>query len=163
MKQENEEKKAYEKIKSESKVFYSYARKVSRPRNPIGPFVKDGKIIQEHPATTLNKHYCSVFNKEEDKLPDDYAWTLEDLPKNIEWMSDIKFSVKDIQRIIRNISSSSAGPSGISPLLLKKTEKTMGSIIWRWCRTVLDSQELPAINILSFISPLLKQGKDPGH
>ena len=38
----------------------------------------------------------------------------------------------------------------------------MGSIIWRWCRTVLDSQELPSINILSFISPLLKQGKDPG-
>ena len=38
----------------------------------------------------------------------------------------------------------------------------MGPIIWRWCRTVLDTEELPSINILSYILPLLKQGKDPG-
>ena len=38
----------------------------------------------------------------------------------------------------------------------------MGPIIWRWCRTVLDKEELPSINILSFISPLLKPGKNPG-
>ena len=82
--------------------------------------------------------------------------------KNIDWMSNIKFSVKDVQRIIRKISSTSAGPSGISPLLLKKTEKTMGPIIWRRCRTVLDTEELPSINTLSYISPLLKPGKDPG-
>ena len=77
-------------------------------------------------------------------------------------MSNIKFSVKDVQRIIRKISSTSAGPLGISPLLLKKTEKTMGPIIWRWCRTVLDKEELPSINILSFILSLLKPGKDQG-
>ena len=127
--QEKEERCAYKRIKNESKVFYSYARKISRHRNPIGPFVKNGKIIEEDPATTLNKHYCSVFNKdkEEDKLPEDYVWTLEDLPKNIDWMSNIKFSVKDVQRIIRKISSTSAGPSGISPLLLKRTEKNHGT------------------------------------
>ena len=117
-------------------------------------------MIEEDPATPLNRHYCSVFNKdkEEDKLPKDYAWTFEDLPKDIQWISDIKFSVKDMQRIIRNISGSSAGPSGITLLLPKKTEKIMGPIIWRWCRTVLDTQELPSINIQSFIVPLLKQG-----
>ena len=64
-------------------------------------------------------------------MPKDYVWTLEDLPKDIQWISDIKFSVKDIQKIIRNISSSSAGPSGITPLLHKKTEKVMAPIIWR--------------------------------
>ena len=95
-------------------------------------------------------------------MPDDYAWTLEDLPKDIDWLSNIKFSVKDVQKIIRKITSTSSGTSGINPLLLKKTEKTMGPIIWRWCRTLLDKEELPSINILSFISPLLKPGKDPG-
>ena len=115
--QEKEERSAYERIKSESKIFYSYARKISRHRNPIGPFVKEGKIVKEDPATTLNKHYCSVFNKDkdEDKLPDDYVWTLEDLPKDIDWMSNIKFSVKDVQKIIKKIISTSSGPSGIIP------------------------------------------------
>ena len=56
-------------------MLYSYARKISRHQNPIGPFVKDGKIIQEDPATKLNKHYCSIFNKEREevKLPEYYA------------------------------------------------------------------------------------------
>ena len=127
-KQEKEERSAYERIKNESKIFYSYSRKISHHRNPIGPIVKKGKIVKEDPATTLNKHYCLVFNKDkdEDKLPDDYVWTLEDLPKDIDWMSNIKFSVKDVQRIIRKISSTSAGPLGISPLLLKKTKKPWG-------------------------------------
>ena len=130
-KQEREEKGAYERIKNESKIFYSYTKKISRHRNPIGPFVVKGKIVKEDPATTLNKHYCSVFNKDkqEEKLPENYAWTLEDLPKDIGWLSNIKFSVKDVRKIIRKITSMSSGPSGISPLLLKKTEKTMGPII----------------------------------
>ena len=117
LKQEKEERSAYERIKSESKIFYSYARKISRHGNPIGPFVKEGKIVKEDPATTLNKHYCSVFNKDkdEDKLPDDYVWTLEDLPKDIDSMSNIKFSVKDVQKIIKKIISTSSGPSGIIP------------------------------------------------
>ena len=98
------------------------------------------KILQQHSTTTI----------------------VLSLTKDLDWMSNIKFSVKDVQRIIRKITSTSAGPSGISPLLLKKTEKTMGPIIWRWCRTVLDKEELPSINTLSFISPLLKPSKDPG-
>ena len=155
-KQEKEEKKAYEKIRSQAKLFYSYARKISNNRNPIGPFVKDGSVIHQEPASVLNEHYCSVFSKEEgEKLPDNYAWSLEDLPKDIDWISDLKFSVKDVSKIIKKINSTASGPSGISPLLLKNTERTMSPIIWRWCRTVLDTEKLPSINILSIINPLL--------
>ena len=81
-KQEKEEKEAYEKIRSQAKLFYSYARKISSHRNPISPFVKNGSVIQQDSATVLNEHYCSVFNKkDEEKLPEDYAWSLEDLIK----------------------------------------------------------------------------------
>ena len=45
---------------------------------------------------------------------------------------------------------------------MKKTEKVMAPVIWRWCRTVLDTETLPSINILSLINPLLKPGKPPG-
>ena len=38
----------------------------------------------------------------------------------------------------------------------------MSPIIWRWCRTVLDTETLPSINILSIINPLLKPGKSAG-
>ena len=144
-------------------MFYSYARKISNNRNPIGPFVKNGSVIHQEPASVLNEHYCSVFSKEEgEKLPADYAWSLEDLPKDIDWISDLKFSVKDVSKIIRKINSTASGPSGISPLLLKNTERTMSPIIWRWCRTVIDTEMLPSINILSIINPLLKPGKSAG-
>ena len=73
-----------------------------------------------------------------------------------------QFSVNDIKKIIKNISSTSAGFSGITSLLLKKTVEVMAPVIWRWCRIVLDTEHLPAINILSLISLLLKPGKDPG-
>ena len=107
----------------------------------------------------MNKHYCSVFHKKkEEKLPEDYAWSLED----IDWVSDIKFSVNDIRQIIKKINSTAAGPLGISPLLLKKTEKVMAPMIWRWCMTVFDMGILPSINILSIINPLLKPGKPVG-
>merc|ERR1712240_803136 len=92
----------------------------------------------------------------------DYAWSLEDLPKDIDWISDLKFTVGDVRKIIKKISSTASGPSGISPLLLKNTEQTMAPIIWRWCRTVLDTEKLPSINILSIINPLLKPGKSAG-
>ena len=95
-------------------------------------------------------------------MPDNYDWSLEDLPKDIDLVTDVHFSVKDVSRIIRKISSTASGPSGISPLLLKKTDQTMSPIIWRWCRTVLDTETLPSINILSIINPLLKPGKSAG-
>ena len=155
--------KAYEKIRSQAKLFYSYARKISNHRNPIGPFVKDGSVIHQEPASVLNEHSCSVFSEEErEKLPDNYAWSIEDLPKDIDWISDLKFSVKYVSKIIKKISSTASGPSGISPLLLKKTEQTMSPIIWRWCRTVIDTGMLPNINTLSIINPLLKPGKSAG-
>ena len=89
-------------------------------------------MIHQEPASVQNEHYCSVFSEEEgEKLPDDYAWSIEDLPKDIDWISDLKFSVKDVSKIIKKISSMASGPSGISPLLLKKTEQTMSPIIWR--------------------------------
>ena len=120
-------------------------------------------MIQQDPATTLNEHYCSVFNeKEEEQLPEDYSWSLEDLPKYIDWVTDVQFSIKDIRGIIKKISSTAASPSGISPLLLKKTEETMSPMIWRWCRTVLDTETLPSIYIISIINPLLKPGKAAG-
>ena len=87
---------------------------------------------------------------------------MEDLPKDIEWVTDVQFSIRDISKIIKKISSTASGPSGISLLLLRKTEETMSPIIWRWCRTVLDTETLPSINILSIINPLLKPGKSAG-
>merc|ERR1712243_171286 len=71
--------------------------------------------------------------------------------------------IKVISNIIKKISSTALGPLGISPLLLRKTEGTMSQIIWRWCRTVLDTETLPSINILSIIYPLLKPGKSAGN
>ena len=46
---------------------YQYIRSKSKRKNTIGPFLKDGKILNEHPAEILRKQYESVFSKPSEK------------------------------------------------------------------------------------------------
>ena len=68
-------------MKEKSKFFFSYAKKVSRFKSPVGPFVDDkGNVIKEPACITLNKQYASVFTKPDPnaKLPTNYLDSEED-------------------------------------------------------------------------------------
>ena len=52
------------------------------------------------------------------------------------------------------------GPSGITPLLAKKTCDAIAPILHELLRKILKERKIPTINLLSLISPLLKPDKD---
>lgn len=71
----------------------------------------------------LNKQYQSIFTKPDPKmkLPDDYLDSKEDSPIEDKIMDVVKFTAEDIKKAALITISESAGPSGVSPLLVRKT------------------------------------------
>ena len=56
--------------------------------------------------------------------------------------------------------SEAPGPSGITPLLAKKTCDAIAPILHELFQKILRERKIPTINLLSLISPLLKPGND---
>ena len=76
-KQETQEQEAWQKMRENSKFFFSYAKRVSQYKSPVGPFVdKKNNVIKEKACIALNKQYASVFTKPEpnNALPEDYLY-----------------------------------------------------------------------------------------
>ena len=81
-------------MQENSKFFFSYAKKVSGYKSPVGPFVDEkGNVIKEPACITLNKQYASVFTKPDpnSKLPKDYPNSEEDSPSEDKIIEYIKF------------------------------------------------------------------------
>ena len=131
------------------KHFFHLARKKVRIKTPIGPFVtKEGAIIEAADAETLNKEYQSVFEEPDpnDCLPPNYLDSEEDLPKSGERLENARFNIKTIQKIVMGMTSESPGPSGICPLLLKRTFDTIGGYLMLLFRKILEKRKIPPIN-----------------
>ena len=133
-------------------------------RAPIGPFTNDkGELIEEELCKTLNKTYYEVFEEleEGDSLPEGYLDSEEDLPADEDRrLKNVYFSINSIKKAIRETKSEAPGPSGITPLLAKKTCDAIAPILHELFRKIIRERKIPTINLLSLISPLLKPGKD---
>ena len=120
-----EEHKAVNAIKTNSKYFYSYARRFSKIAVGIGPFIDAaGKVIScpVKMASMLVHQYSTVFStpKEPLKSPqeifDDHE--SQDLGRGL---FDFEFTEKDLIEAISEISpSSAAGPDRFPAILLKQ-------------------------------------------
>ena len=94
-KQENTEKEAWTKMSENPKYFYSYAKKMSQYKSPVGPLVNEkNEVINEKTCITLNKQYASVFTKPDLKnaLPKDYIDSDEDSLAKEMIIEDIDFT-----------------------------------------------------------------------
>ena len=161
-KAEEEEKRAWERMRENSKHFFHLARKKVRIKTPIGPFVtKEGKLMEESEAETLNKEYQSVFEEPDpnDCLPPNYFDSEEDLPTAGERLENSRFTISTVRKIVMGMSSESPGPSGICPLLIKRTFNTIRGYIMLLFRKILDERKIPPINRRSLIAPFLKSDK----
>ena len=151
-------------MQENSRFFFRLAKMKARMRAPIGPFTNEkGELIKEEPCETLNKTYFEVFNppEEGDSLPEGYLDSEEDLPAEEDRrLQNIYFSIKDIKKAIKETRSEAPGPSGISPMLAKKTCETIAPVLYQLFRKILKERKIPDINLISLISPLLKPGKD---
>ena len=148
--------KAIEAIKTNSKFFFSYAKKVSGLNSVVGPLemesgqlIHDGKEICE----ALQNQFVSVFSLPTQSLVEDIE---EQMQNKLE---DMEFSPIDIYKAIETIpAKASAGPDGIGAKILKECSKSLSFPLYKLWRTSLDESSIPAPLKIAEIKPIHKGG-----
>ena len=158
------EMEAIQKIKSNSKYFYSYAKRTTSSGTSIVKLEdKHGavKTDREEICNVLQEQYVSVFNSpaytKDCDIPNP---DLDVLPNSSLGLDSIDFNVMDIMTAINEIPNNSApGPDGITPKILKECKETLSyplSLMWR---KSLDLCIIPKACKLSYIVPIHKKGR----
>ena len=165
---EKEEKRleteAIHKIESNSKYFYSYAKRtVSSDTSIIKMEDKNGnvKTNREDICNILQDQYVSVFESPCDpkSLKNyDNAGLYDNESESR--LSDIDFSAVDIGMAINDIPMNSApGPDGITPKILKECKETVSYPLYLLWKKSLDTGIIPNPCKLSYIVPIHKKGR----
>ena len=147
------ENKAVEAIKTNSKFFYSYAKKKSKVKSKIGPLLNNAnKLVgnSKEMAEILSQQYTKVFS-----TPIDPSTIVDNNPTlTPASISDIIFSESDIESAIDELRIASApGPDGFPAALLKNCKHILAvplTIFWRKC---LDTGHIPKSLKQSVIVP----------
>ena len=149
------ETKAIEKIKSNPKYFYAYARSKAVTRCSIGPLLYRDELVSEPGmlVTAFNEQYASAFSKP----MDDYG----SIPwKHVNYLlSDIQVSANDLEKILANIKEdAAAGPDQIPAILLKRCAKGLSKPLSSLWQSSLDEGKIPATLKHGLVTPIYKGG-----
>ena len=140
--------KAVFNIKSNPKLFFSFAKSRQKTRARDGPFI-DPTTIKLNPsslfaAEELRKQYNSVFN------PPRPEWQVRDIRKHFSViddpgaLQDIDFTEEDIEKACGKLKSSSAGGAdGVPAQLLKTCQKQLAKPLYHIWRSSLNLGMLP--------------------
>jgi hypothetical protein len=156
-----QEQKAVQKVKTNPKFFYSYAKSFSRIKSSISMlFNNDDQIVTDKTkmADLLQDQFTSVFS--DPNSP--HVQSPEFPPSEIEQPfkeEDFTISYEDIIAAISEIRSDSAsGPDGVPAILLKKCAAELCEpLSLLWSESFLTGV-VPAYYKKSFVSPLYKKG-----
>ena len=133
----NQEKEAISKIKLNPRFFYSYAKKFSKTKSEIGPFINESSESITDPFQTselLRNQYEKVFSTPKKSMIIENPAEFFNSDFNGNNTTDIIFSHDDIKEAIDELSSTaSAGP----PVLLKKCKTKMALTLERVIRKSL--------------------------
>ena len=150
-----DEENAVNKIKTNSKYFFSYAKRKAKVHIPVGP-LKDsiGNIVNTptEMAEILFQQYKSAFsNPVEMQLDTSTAPTTR--------LDDIVFNEANIKSAIDEVSNNAAsGPDGFPALMLKNCKNELATPLYLLWRKSLDSGEVPEDVKKSRIIPIHKGG-----
>ena len=129
--------RAVDAIKTNSKYFFSYAKKFSKVVSGIGPLMDIAKTLVTSPtqmAEMLSTQYSSVFSepKEEMEDPED---VFPDGNYSEYWIHNVAFDQEDIVNGINEIyHTAAAGPDRFPAILLKHCRNALALplyLIWR--------------------------------
>ena len=155
---EENEQRAIENIKTNSRFFFSYAAKFSTSKSKIGPFLEEnGDIIDDDKQMSemLSKQYCSVFSTPVEEV----STELNNVNVEVDELTDLQITQHDIRCAIDELKvNSAAGPDEIPAILLKKCKGSLAlplSIIWR---KSLNENDIPTDMKHAVIFPLAKGG-----
>ena len=158
---ERKERSVIEKLKSNPKIFYSYAKAHSVVRGDIA-MLKDEEGIShiqpQHIANALQKHFSSVYS---DPGCKEVQGPQFDPPRIRHQMitSDLDFTMQNIETAIKELKNNSApGPDGIPAGLLKNCCHALaGPLASMWKRS-LHEGVVPSFYKMSLVCPLHKKG-----
>lgn len=142
------EKKALKEIKSNSKVFFKYAKKFSKTKVGIGPFLDENDKAVHSPsilAEMLSSQYKKVFiTPRSDKEILDPANFFSNTDRNNPSLSNFEFDLSDVEKVIDLLKVDSApGPDGLPTVLLKKCKSTLSQPLTVLWRQSLDTGKIP--------------------
>ena len=155
---ETEERKAVDKIRSNSKYFFSYAKRFTSIKVGIGPLLDAAKSIVSCPtkmAEILSNQYASVFSQPVYTDAELDTLFVEDNPEY--GISNIDFNEDDILQAMGEFScNSAAGPDGFPAKLLKECRVSLSHPIYLIWRKSMTQGVVPASCKVANIIPIHK-------
>ena len=155
------EQQAVDKVHSNPKYFYSYAKKFSKHKCSIPMLFNGDKRTCPNPeeiANILQRQFISVFSDPSAININDVLFQVPSLEKPL---SDdmLAFSVVDIVEAIDEIKpGAAAGPDDLSLLLLKKCKEILSKPIYMIRQHSMSTGTVPKFYKTSHIDPLHKKG-----
>ena len=120
-----------ERIKTNPKYFYSYAKSFSKVKHTMTTLLNDKKELvtdQKEMANILQQQFCSVFS---DPNHLDTSAPTFNVPPIVTRDTEIVLTLEDIEEAISEIKLDSApGPDGIPAILLKRCASTLSLPIY---------------------------------
>ena len=119
---EEEENKAVDRINSNYKYFYSYAKRFSKVKIGIGTLLDAANTLVKCPkkiSEILSEQYSSVFSRPAYDSAEIYSLFMDEdtIPNGL---SDIDFGEEDLIKAMNEFpSNSAAGPDGFPAMMLK--------------------------------------------
>ena len=155
------EQQAIDKVYSNPKYFYSYAKKFSKQKRSIPMLFNRDKRTCNNPeeiANILQRQFISVFSDPSATNINDALFQVTSLEKPLN-DDKLAFSVVDIVEAIDEIKhGAAAGPDDLSVLLLKKCKETLSKPIHMIWQHSIFTGTVPKFFKTSHIAPLHKKG-----
>ena len=127
------EEKAVQAIKTNSKYFFSYAKKKSKVTSKVGPLLNSNGILthkNKEMAELLSQQYIKVFSK-----PNETVQSSNPTQMTKDRIKPINITSKDFVDAINELSSSAAaGPDGFPAVFLKSCKNELSiplTILWK--------------------------------
>eukprot|EP00116_Pleurobrachia_bachei_P000853 sb/3461115/ len=156
---DHREKRAVDKMKSDPRYFYSFAKSFAKGSSSIPVIYDDGGSPTTDPneiVEIFQKEFCGVFSDPENPLIQDPSFEtptikLEDL--------GITLSDEDILKACKEREvTSSPGPDGIPAKILKEAAEALAAPIGLIWRESLDIRKVPEFYKLGHVVPIFKKG-----
>ena len=160
------EAKAVMECKTNRKYFFSYAKKLSKVRQNVGPIIDQNGEAISNPgdmSEIIHDQYETVWSEPMEPLEDGEKMFPETdgtgETTNQEKIRDIDFSIEDIENAMGELEESSAsGPDHFPSIILKKCRKYLAEPIYLIWRASLDSSEIDDIYKTANVAPIHKGG-----
>ena len=149
LRDEKEEKKAFDNISQNPKFFFSFAKRRQKSKGSVGPFIdQTTKTINPdpvHTAETMKHQYESVFSSPKiESIVSDPSSFYSTTPSEIS-IGDIVFTTGDIETACSALSpGSAAGGDGVPASLFKSCKSTLSLPLLLLWRKSLDTGSIPS-------------------